>query len=175
MTRGIAKSCPLFGPVSAPLIGSGAGRRLFCTNLWNTFLNMRQKRFLIYFLIQVLVIGVVIALFKLNSDVKLASVEAGALFFLWPLYFAVYELRKFGTERKSFFVGLIQFWLLFALPILGLRLMNWEAPFDDLSIFGVPGTLLHKYANTSYLLMMGLTLWNYFVGPRKLKDGEVRS
>ena len=124
---------------------------------------MRQKRFVIYFLIQASVIAAVMALFKLNTDVRLASVEAGALFVLWPIYFLVYELRSHGTSRKSFLVGLVQFWILFAVPILALRLLNWDVPFEDISFLGVSGPFLHKYANSSYMLMMALTLWNYFV------------
>ena len=122
---------------------------------------MRQKRFLYYLLIQAAVIAVVITIFRITADAKLASVGAGALFVVSPLYFAVYETRKFGTARTSFFFGLLQFLLFFALPILAIRLLNWEASFEDLSIFGVPGTILHKFANQSYLLMMALTLWNY--------------
>jgi hypothetical protein len=124
---------------------------------------MRQKRFLLYFVIQALVIGVVIILFKLNEDVKVASIEAGLLFVILPVYFAFYEFRSSRFIRKSFYFGVLQFWLFFALPILALRLLNWEMPFDQLSILGVPGTTLHKYANDSYFVMMVLTLWNYMI------------
>jgi hypothetical protein len=123
---------------------------------------MRQKRFLIYLIIQAVVIAAVVAIFKLSSDVKLASVQAGVLFVLLPVGLATYEIRKNGLARKSFFFGLMQFWIFFALPILGLRLLNWETPFDQLSFLGVPGPTLHHYANSSYMVMMALTLWNCF-------------
>jgi len=135
--------------------------RLFCTNLWNTVLDMRQKRFLAYLAVQAVVIIVVVFIFKLNADVKLASVQAGTLFVLLPLVLGGYEFKKYGLSRKSFYLGLLQFWVLFALPILGLRLLNWETPFSELSFLGVPGPVLHQYANHSYLVMMALTLWNY--------------
>jgi hypothetical protein len=122
---------------------------------------MRRKIFLAYLAVQALVIMVVVALFKLNADVKIASVQAGTLFVILPVFLGGWEYKKAGLVRKSFFFGLLQFWVLFALPILGLRLLNWETPFNELSLLGVPGTTLHQFANQSYMLMMAFTLWNY--------------
>lgn len=122
---------------------------------------MRQKRFLAYLALQAVVIVAVIFIFKLNVDVKLASVQAGTLFVLLPFTLGSYEWKSYGFVRKSFFVGLLQFWVFFALPILGLRLLNWDTAFSDLSFLGVPGPSLHRYANHSYLLMMALSFWNY--------------
>lgn len=122
---------------------------------------MRQKRFLAYLAGQAVVIFAVVLIFKLNSDVKIASVQAGSLFVLLPLILGILEYKKSGLSRVSFYVGLLQFWIFFALPILGLRLMNWDVSFNELSFLGVPGPALHQYANHSYMLMMVLTLWNY--------------
>ncbi len=122
---------------------------------------MRQKKFLVYVAIQALVLVCVAFIFKLNLEVKLASVEAGSLFVAIPLALGIVEWKQSGFFRMSFYIGLLQFWIFFALPILGLRLFNWDAPFSELSILGVPGTVLHQYANYSYILMMALTLWNY--------------
>lgn len=122
---------------------------------------MRQKRFLAYLAGQAVVIIAVVFIFKLNSDAKLASVQAGTLFVLLPLILGILEYKKSKLARISFYVGLLQFWVFFALPILGLRLLNWDVPFNELSFVGVPGTTLHQYANHSYMVMMALTLWNY--------------
>ncbi len=122
---------------------------------------MRPKRFLAYLSGQATVIIAVVFIFKLNSDVRLASVQAGALFVLLPLILAILEYKKSKLTRVSFFVGLLQFWVFFALPILGLRLLNWDVPFNELSFIGVPGATLHQYANHSFVVMMALTLWNY--------------
>lgn len=126
---------------------------------------MRQKRFLVYLLVQFLVIVSVVLIFKFNSDVKIASVQAGILFVLLPMLLFWKEFQWAGFERKVFYGGLLQFWLFFALPILGLRLANWEASFADLSFLGVPGPTLHRYANSSYMLMMACTAWSYFRKP----------
>lgn len=123
---------------------------------------MRQKRFLIYLLCQAIVIVGVILIFRTASDIKVGSVEAGVLFVLVPMILAFKEYRVAGLQQKIFYFGLVQFWVLFAVPILGLRLSHWESPFSELSLFGVPGTLLHQGANGSYLLWMACTLWCHF-------------
>jgi len=122
---------------------------------------MRQKRFLAYLAIQVLVIISVILIFKLMTEVKIASTVAGILFVVLPVALGGYEAKTHGLGRRSFFVGLLQFWIFFALPILVLRLFNWDAAFSDLTFLGIPGPVLHKYANTSYLIMMALTFTNF--------------
>ena len=120
---------------------------------------MRQKRFLFYLLVQVLVIIAVTLLFKLNADIKIAAVEAGALFVVMPVVLMGFETLLTGFTRKLWLAGLLQFWLLFALPIIGLRLMNWDVDFKDLSFLGVPGPTLHFWSSKSYLLMMVATAW----------------
>lgn len=133
-----------------------------CIKLRTKVHEMRQKRFLTYLVVQALVIVGVVLLFKIITDVKVASTLAGLLFVGLPVALGIYEWKREGFAHQSFFGGLLQFWVLFALPILGLRLLNWDHAFGDLSFLGVPGPVLHKYANHSYLLMMALTLWSYF-------------
>lgn len=103
----------------------------------------------------------VVATFNLVEDRQIAATEAGTLFVLLPPLLAWKEYKIARLRRRSFYVGLLQFWLFFALPILGLRIFNWDEPFSNLSILGIPGPALHQFANWSYLLMMALTAWNY--------------
>lgn len=119
---------------------------------------MRQKRFLIYLLVQALVIIAVTIIFKLNSDRKIAATEAGTLFILMPAVLMCFEASIAGFSKKSWFVGMLQFWIFFAVPVMGLRLLNWDADFKDLSFLGVSGPDLHYWSNKSYLLMMSVTV-----------------
>jgi hypothetical protein len=123
---------------------------------------MRQKRFLIYLACQLLVIVGVTLIFKLAEDRQIAATEAGTLFVLLPLLLGFKERKVAGFRRKSFYVGLAQFWLLFALPIFLLRILNWNVPFAELSVLGIPGETMHRYSSSSYMIMMGFTIWNYF-------------
>lgn len=126
---------------------------------------MRQRRFLFYLLVQILVIVAVVLIFKYNSDVKIAATLAGALFVLMPVILTSIETRWTGFQKKIWFFGMLQFWVLFAVPILSLRVFNWEADFETLSFWGVPGPALHYWANKSYMLMMACTMleaWKNF-------------
>ena len=131
---------------------------------------MRQKRFLVYLLVQALVIVTVVILFKINSDVKVAAAGAGMLFVLMPVILLSIEIRIAGFSKKSWFVGMLQFWVLFAVPILALRVLNWDSDFKDLSFLGVSGPALHYWSNKSYLLMMSVTTleaWKNYRAVRK--------
>lgn len=139
----------------------GAAWTLFCVDVWTRFLDVRQKRFLAYLGIQAFVTVAVIFIFRFSGDIKMASLLAGGLFVVVPLAIAWAEYKRRGFERKSLFVGLLQFWLLFALPIFWMRLSNWEVPFNELSFLGIPGADMHRWSSSSYTVMMAMTFWNY--------------
>lgn len=74
------------------------------------------------------------------------------------------EYKRAGFKEWAFFLGLLQFWLLFALPIMGLRLAYWDQDFNNLDLFGIPAPELHHWSSKSYILMMLLTVlpwWRY--------------
>ncbi len=131
---------------------------LFCSYLWNSFLEMRQKRFSFYMLSQALVIAAVVLLFKVIPDTKIASVCAGALFVFVPLVLMIIEWKLAGFTKKLWFVCVLQFWILFALPIFGLRIFNWDTSFADLSLFGVTGPQFHYWSNKSFMVMMAASV-----------------
>ncbi len=120
---------------------------------------MRQKRFFIYLFIQLAIILFVMLIFKWNADIKKAATLAGVLFVIAPVALLMWEWRQTAFENSPWMMGVLQFWLLFALPILGLRLFNWDTDFKDLSFLGVPGPVLHTWSSKSYTLMMAVTLW----------------
>lgn len=99
------------------------------------------------------------ALFRFGSDRKISSVQAGFLFALLPIILVSIEVLRFGYRGKLWLAGMIQFWVLFALPILTLRLLNWNEEFATLTYMGIPGPMLHQWSSKSYLLMMAITLF----------------
>lgn len=121
---------------------------------------MRRNRFAIYLLLQLLVILAVTLIFRFSEDKKTASVQAGFLFVLLPIFLLNFEVLRYGFLSKLWLAGVMQFWLFFALPILSLRLLHWEDDFANLSMMGVSGPTLHFWSSKSYLLMMLITLWN---------------
>ena len=109
-------------------------------------------------MLQAFVIAIVMIIFKVIVDRKIAATVAGTLFVLLPLAMLISEYAIAKLKHKIWWIGVLQFWLLFALPILGLRVFNWESEFSDLSFMGVPGPTLHQWSSKSYMLMMVVTV-----------------
>lgn len=132
---------------------------------------MRRQSFLIYLLLQILVIVSVLVIFKVIPDRQIAATCAGILFVEMPLVVMFLEFRQRKLEYKWWFAGVLQFWLPFALPILGLRVLNWGVPFEELSFLGVPGPVLHQWSSKSYMVMMLFTIGAYWKSLQNKKAG----
>lgn len=113
-------------------------------------------------LLELAVIPLVLLIFKITPDRKLAATQAGTLFVGLPLLLILREVLKFKSKDWIWFLGHAQFLVFFAFPILGLRLMNWDADFNTLSILGVSGQNLHRWSNISFMAMMASTVWAYW-------------
>lgn len=140
------------------LIGFRGPPSLFCLRAWSNFLDMRRNRFSFYLTFQALVIAAVMVIFRVVEDRQIAATVAGTLFVGLPLILMILEFKQAQLSHKLWYLGTLQFWVLFALPILGLRIFNWGIEFQELSIFGVPGTALHQWSSKSYMVWMIITL-----------------
>ena len=108
---------------------------------------------------QIVVILAVLIIFRAIPDRQIAATVAGILFVLLPGILMVLEYRRAQLQEMFWFVAVLQFWTVFALPILGVRLLNWGVPFDHLSVIGIPGPVLHQFSSKSYIVMMAFTAW----------------
>ncbi|MGZ3774701.1 MAG: hypothetical protein ACXVCY_10355 [Pseudobdellovibrionaceae bacterium] len=119
---------------------------------------MRRNAFLGYLLIQVIVIVAVTAIFKVIAERQMAAVIAGFLFVIFPVIMMAYEYRRARLLYFYWYICVLQFWIFFALPIFGLRVLNWGIPFDQLSFLGISGNILHQWSSKSYIVMFMATL-----------------
>ncbi len=122
---------------------------------------MRQKKYLYDFLIQILLIFGVIYLFKMNANKLQASFWASAMFVLMPISMMSREWLFFRWENKVWWAAVLQFWLLFALPIFSLRIKYSHTPLSEVSVGPIPVQLWHQISTYSYLLLMAVTLWSW--------------
>lgn len=123
---------------------------------------MRQKKYLYDFVIQILLILAVTYLFKMNTNKLQASFWAGALFVLMPISMMSREWLFFRWGNRLWWAGVLQFWLLFALPIFVLRIRYSHTPFSEVSVGPIPAQLWHHTASYSYLILMAATLWSWW-------------
>ena len=99
-------------------------------------------------------IPLVILIFKFIHPKEVASLFAGVGFILIPI-FLLYSRRHEVRSSPFWCFSVIQFLLLFAVPIFTLRILYWGTPFQDISVNGFqPTEFLHKGANMSYLVML---------------------
>ena len=116
-------------------------------------------------IILVLWILVVTALFKFISDRQIAAVIAGLGFIFTALIFLISELKN---KKNPFHIFTLIIFLTFsAVPIFGLRVLNWGVEFDSLNLFGIEAHFLHKISSYMYMLMM-ISAAYCFIKERKL-------
>ncbi|MGE5087026.1 MAG: hypothetical protein ACM3MG_12045 [Bacillota bacterium] len=128
---------------------------------------MRRNRFLGYLIAQLLVIIAVMVIFRAIEDKQIAATVAGCLFVMMPVGLMSWEYKRAGFDETIWFVSILQFWTVFALPILGMRLLNWGVPFEKLSFLGLPGPALHYWSSKSYMVMMVVTAIRWWKLSRK--------
>lgn len=117
---------------------------------------MRLKSVALDLIFLILTIPLVLLLFRIVPDRKTAATFAGFVFVGLPI---VMMIRRFKNPlptknaRRLWWAGVLQFWILFALPILGARLLFWETPFEQFTFFGFSGDQWHSLSTKSYTVM----------------------
>lgn len=118
------------------------------------------------FIILLVWIFAVMALFRLISDKQIAATIAGVGFLLWPTLFLATELKRSVANRVH--VGLLLVFLICsALPVFFLRVLNWGVDFSTLSFVGVPAPTIHKVSNYTYMMMVASALYFWLQGRKK--------
>lgn len=118
---------------------------------------MKKLAYWVQLLILLLWIPCVMMLFRFIDEKRVAALFAGAGFLILPTLFLVHEalLRRSGkafSKLHSFIC--LEFLIFSSLPIFLLRVLNWDADFSQLSIFGVSASFLHRFSNTNYMLLL---------------------
>jgi hypothetical protein len=123
---------------------------------------MRRHPFLIYLVIEILTVISVVGIFRVIPDRQIAASFAGSLFVGAPLLMMIHQGAVNLKKNWLWYACALQFWLLFAVPILGLRVLNWDVPFYQLNILGFTGPQLHLWSSKSYMVFMIGTAWAYW-------------
>ncbi|MEZ0392794.1 MAG: hypothetical protein ACAH59_11310 [Pseudobdellovibrionaceae bacterium] len=114
----------------------------------------KRNRFRNYLSLEALVILLVIGSFKVIPDKRTASLFASFLFISSSLAILYWETRTENFKKRASFWGALGFLVFSALPILALRLIYWEMPFEEIQMGPITGADMHKYANYVFFLMM---------------------
>jgi hypothetical protein len=117
------------------------------------FMRVRS-RFRNYVTLEALVVAAVLLSFHFIPVKDKAAVVAGTLFLLSTIFILVYESRFPGAAKRATFWGALLFLVASAIPIFSLRVFHWGTPFNQLSLFGIPGPRLHEFSNYLFLILV---------------------
>ncbi|GIL16385.1 MAG: hypothetical protein BroJett040_01360 [Oligoflexia bacterium] len=131
---------------------------------------MRMNRFRGYMLGQGLLTVIVMVIFRSVSDRQVAGIIAGLLFLLAPSIVIWNEYRMGTWKKQASFWGSLCFLVFSALPIFILRVTNYGQPFEELSVLGVTGPMLHKFSNYFFIvLLLGFFIDSFSEKKKELK------
>lgn len=135
-------------------------------------IRARDLRFFLY--LEIFTIPSVILIFKIIEPKSYAGIVAGVLFILIG---SVLVLRNFCwmNYRKSptFWVSCIHLFLI-ALPLFVFRILNFETPFEELLVFGIPGPILHKISEKIFTVLI-LSTFGELMYVRKKQATDIKS
>ena len=131
------------------------------------FLN----RYLLYVILSFLTVPIVIFIFKSIQPKNLAAIFAGSTFLSLSLFVIFYEftINKAKIIFSLSFWGAFLFMMIFSIPMLFTRIMNYDTAFENLEILLMPAPIFHKASNTGFLIMMGLFFINWILELKKKK------
>ena len=135
---------------------------------------MRRRNFVVFFVLEILSVVFALYLFRTMSDPRVAGVVAGAGFFTAGIVIVIWTWR--WVEKwtlPTFWLAHIHIWLV-TLPIILVRLANWEESFPELQFFGFSGTTFHRISEILFTLLIVATVidWLRCFWRKDSKDGS---
>jgi hypothetical protein len=119
---------------------------------------VKRNDLLIILALEMIVIGVVTALFQLIPLKVYAAIAASVVFIAMGIFINIAALR-WNEFYKSATFWVAQAHLFFsAIPLLVYRLLNFNTGFDQIQIFGIPGPEFHEIATRIYVVLLAATL-----------------
>ncbi len=118
-----------------------------------------KRYFALLLFLELIVIGLVTAVFKLVADRLTAGAIAGTVFVLLGFYIVRGGWKDRTKRTASFWMGCVH---LFAssLPLMITRLLNRTGGFEDVNVMGLPGPVFHRVSTTIYLALIIATIWD---------------
>ncbi len=111
-----------------------------------------MNKYRIYLFLQILVVILVIAAFKLIDSKRVAAIVNAILFFTSSLYVIFKELK---IPKSLSFWGACLFIIFGILPVVLLRILHWDSDFNSIQVFGgFTGADLHRISNYPFVFLL---------------------
>jgi hypothetical protein len=121
-------------------------------------LHKKNRDLLIFLILQLITLPLVISIFKFLEPRILAALAAGSWFCVSSSFmvYRSYKWPKFWSA-PVFIVSII-FCIGISFPMLLVRAFHWTQPFDEISIWGLPGPVFHRLSNSVFLALIVATV-----------------
>ena len=123
---------------------------------------MKRSEWFKLLFFQILSVPTVIFIFRsLNEQRNWAAVIAGSLFLVIGFY-SLFKVWRGGPKWRclTFWAALLHLGLS-TIPMLVIRLSEFQTDFTQVMIFGYPGPVFHYYAEKIYLGLMVSTFFDF--------------
>jgi hypothetical protein len=114
--------------------------------------KLRHNPFFKYLLAQIITIPLVILIFHMIPEKRVASLFASFVFVGLCLGTFFSEYRRARFAARLFWLGGLQFLLIFAIPIFLMRVTHWDQDFSDITFGRLRASDMHVYSNVSFML-----------------------
>lgn len=110
--------------------------------------------------IQILTVPLVIFIFKFSPSRQVGGLVAGTVFILGAAFMIFLLNRQRSLAMSRWLLGLFGMHLfLVAIPMVFVRLTNWDTEFEALKIWGLDGPQFHKLSERLYLVLILSTVF----------------
>lgn len=139
---------------------------LYLGRRWGRLLGM-SRIYIKFLVLELVVIAAVITIFKLIETRVYAGATAGTVFVALGLFILITGLRNRDFRRSfTFYAGGLHLFVS-ALPLMITRLINFQRPFDDVHVLGLPGPVFHRVSTSIYMILLIATVLDLILSLRK--------
>lgn len=121
--------------------------------------------------VEILVIGIVTAIFMSVPDRMTAGAIAGTVFVLLGFYIVRGGWKEREKRTASYYAGCLHLFV-GSLPLMITRFLNSAAGFEQVNVLGLPGPIFHRVSTTIYTILLVATVWDFLRASKaqNLKD-----
>lgn len=124
--------------------------------------RLRRRDFAIFLGLELVAVAWAGLSFRLIADRRIAGLCAGLYFVLSAAWMLFWLGRRARAWRTFTFYPLVVHLVGVSIPMLGVRLWNWDQAFGEIHIWGLEGPQFHRLSTTVFGILIAATVADLF-------------
>jgi hypothetical protein len=120
------------------------------------------RRLSIVLMLQLSTVPIVILIFKLIEEKRVAGLVAGVFFLSLTVGLFLFLRRGKNSQMLGTSWFALLFLALVAVPMVYKRATNFDLPFEQIEIWGISGPEFHRLSERVFLILVVMTLMDLF-------------